>query len=136
MEAALAELDDRVDHLLLLGLEDALLAAALDDQPELLGGDLGLVRRRCAPNMPAIADVIPVRSRISGPRARARNSIGSDRAIANRSAFARARVFGTSSAKMIVNSARMTVTMISARPSRRPAVHPDAPRASARSRRG
>ena len=37
MEAALAELDDRVDHLLLLGLEDALLAAALDDQAELLG---------------------------------------------------------------------------------------------------
>ena len=41
----LAELDDRVDHLLLLGLEDALLAAPLDDQPELLGGDLGLVGR-------------------------------------------------------------------------------------------
>ena len=44
VEAALAELDDRVDHLLLLGLEDALLAAPLDDQAELLGADLGLVR--------------------------------------------------------------------------------------------
>ena len=32
-----AELDDRVDHLLLFGLEDALLAAALDEQLELLG---------------------------------------------------------------------------------------------------
>ena len=37
VDAALAELDDRVDHLLLLGLEDALLAAALDDEPQLLG---------------------------------------------------------------------------------------------------
>ena len=37
VHAPLAELDDRVDHLLLLGLEDALLAAALDDQPQLLG---------------------------------------------------------------------------------------------------
>ncbi len=46
VDAPLAELDDRVDHLLLLGLEDALLAAALDDQAELLGGDLRLARRR------------------------------------------------------------------------------------------
>ena len=37
VEAPVAELDDRVDHLLLLGLEDALLAATLDDQPQLLG---------------------------------------------------------------------------------------------------
>ena len=37
MDAPLAELDDRVDHLLLLGLEDALLAAPLDDEPELVG---------------------------------------------------------------------------------------------------
>ncbi len=43
VEAALPELDDRVDHLLLLRLENALLAAPLDDQPELLGGDLRLV---------------------------------------------------------------------------------------------
>ena len=39
VDAALAELDDRVDHLLLLGLEDALLAAALDDEHQLLGAD-------------------------------------------------------------------------------------------------
>ena len=37
MDAPVAELDDRVDHLLLLGLEDPLLAAALDDQAQLLG---------------------------------------------------------------------------------------------------
>ena len=39
MDALLAELDDRVDHLLLLGLEDALLATLLDDQAELLRAD-------------------------------------------------------------------------------------------------
>ena len=43
VETALAELDDRVDHLLLLGLEDALLPATLHDQAQLLGGDLRLV---------------------------------------------------------------------------------------------
>ena len=85
-----------------------------------------------APKIPAIADVIPVRSRMSGPRARARNSIGSDRAIAKRSAFARASVLGTSSAKTIVNSARMTVTMISARPSAVPLSIPRLRSASAR----
>ena len=42
VDAPVAELDDRVDHLLLLGLEDPLLAAALDDQAQLLGRDLGL----------------------------------------------------------------------------------------------
>ena len=44
VDPPVAELDDRVDHLLLLGLEDPLLAAALDDQPQLLGGDLRLGR--------------------------------------------------------------------------------------------
>ena len=44
VDALVAELDDRVDHLLLLGLEDALLAAALDDEAELLGADLRLAR--------------------------------------------------------------------------------------------
>ena len=44
VNAALAELDDRVDHLLLLGLQDALVAAALDDELELLRGDLGAAR--------------------------------------------------------------------------------------------
>ena len=46
VDALVAELDDRVDHLLLLGLEDALLAALLDDQPELLGADPLVGRRR------------------------------------------------------------------------------------------
>ena len=36
MDALVAELDDRLDHLLLLGLEDALLAAALDQDRQLL----------------------------------------------------------------------------------------------------
>ena len=44
VDAPVAELDDRVDHLLLLGLEDPLLPAALHDQAQLLGGDLGLGR--------------------------------------------------------------------------------------------
>ena len=110
MEAALAELDDRVDHLLLLGLEDALLAAALDDQAELLGADLGLVRDVRAEEPGDRPRSSPVRTAISGPRTRARKSIGTDRTSANRSGLARARVFGTSSAKMIVNRARMTVT--------------------------
>ena len=39
VQAPVAELDDRVDHLLLLGLQDALLATALDDEPQLLGRD-------------------------------------------------------------------------------------------------
>ena len=39
VDALVAELDDRVDHLLLFGLEDALLAALLDDQAQLLGAD-------------------------------------------------------------------------------------------------
>ena len=36
MDAHVAELDDRLDHLLLLGLEDPLLAAALDEDGQLL----------------------------------------------------------------------------------------------------
>jgi len=36
VDALVSELDDRVDHLLLLRLEDALLAAPLDEDPELL----------------------------------------------------------------------------------------------------
>ena len=63
----LAELDDRVDHLLLLGLEDALLAAALDDQPQLLGGDLGLGRRRPPRTGARCARVIAVRTATIGP---------------------------------------------------------------------
>ena len=97
VDAALAELDDRVDHLLLLGLEDALLAAALDDQAQLLGADLGLVRDVAAEQAGDRRASIPVRSAITGPSTRARKSIGSDSASANRSGSARASVFGTSS---------------------------------------
>ena len=46
VDALVAELDDRVDHLLLLGLEDALLAAALDEDLELLGAHHALRLRR------------------------------------------------------------------------------------------
>ena len=54
VDALVAELDDRVDHLLLLGLEDALLAALLDDEPELLGAD-PLLGGTSAPNRRLIA---------------------------------------------------------------------------------
>jgi hypothetical protein len=54
VDAPLTELDDRVDHLLLLGLEDALLAAALHDQLQLLRADLGLLGD-AAPSAPATA---------------------------------------------------------------------------------
>ncbi len=43
VDAPLTQLDDRVDHLLLLGLERPLLRAALDDEPQLLGAHLRLV---------------------------------------------------------------------------------------------
>src|SRR5712691_8500798 len=69
-----------------------------------------------APNTLAIVLVMPVSRAMSGDKARARNSIGSDSAIATRSALARARVFGTSSAKTIVNRASRTVTMTRAMP--------------------
>ena len=52
VDALVAELDDRVDHLLLLGLEDALLAALLDDQAQLLGAD-PLVGRDVGAEQPA-----------------------------------------------------------------------------------
>ena len=53
VDALVAELDDRVDHLLLLGLEDPLLAAALDDQAQLLGADPRLAPRRRRRSSPA-----------------------------------------------------------------------------------
>ena len=52
VDALVAELDDRVDHLLFLGLEDALLAALLDDQAQLLGAD-PLVGRDVGAEQPA-----------------------------------------------------------------------------------
>ena len=51
VDAPLTELDDRVDHLLLLGLENALLSAALHDQLQLLRADLG-VRGDARPERP------------------------------------------------------------------------------------
>ena len=39
VHAALAELEHGADHLLLLGLDDALLPAPLDEDQQLLGGD-------------------------------------------------------------------------------------------------
>ena len=51
VHALLAELDDRVDHLLLLGLEDALLATLLDDQAQLLRAD-PFVGRHVGPEQP------------------------------------------------------------------------------------
>ena len=54
MHALIAKLDDRVDHLLLFGLEDALLAALLDDQAQLLGAD-PLVGRDVGPEQPGDA---------------------------------------------------------------------------------
>ena len=75
VDALVAELDDRVDHLLLLGLEDALLAAALDDQAELLGADPPCRLRRPRRTARATALVTAVRTATSGPRTRSRNSI-------------------------------------------------------------
>ena len=40
MDALLAQLEHGADHLLLLGLDDALLTAALDEDHQLLGREL------------------------------------------------------------------------------------------------
>ena len=48
VQAPVAQLDDRVDHLLLLGLQHALLPAPLHDQHQLLGADLCLGPDLCA----------------------------------------------------------------------------------------
>ena len=78
VEPPVAELDDRVDHLLLLGLEDPLLPAALHDQPQLLGRDLRLGR-----HLGAEQPGDPARDRrsaaaTSGPSSRPRKSSGPD----------------------------------------------------------
>ncbi len=71
-----AELDDRADHLLLLGLEDALLAAALDEQLELLGGHrLGAHLARAEEPGDGAGDRREQDQTI-GPRRLIRNSIG------------------------------------------------------------
>ena len=114
VQAPVAELDDRVDHLLLLGLEDALLAAALHDQPQLLGGDLGLGR-----DLGAEQPGDPARDRRSGrddaARAAGRGSRAGPTARARTARCWRGRATsGTSSANTIVNRARITVTTTSA----------------------
>ena len=48
VDALVAELDDRLDHLLLLGLEDPLLATALDEDRQLLGAHHALRLVACA----------------------------------------------------------------------------------------
>ena len=60
--------------------------------------------------------VMPLMTATSGPRARASQSIGRARTSANRSGLASAIDFGISSAKTIVNSARMMVTATRAVP--------------------
>ena len=69
-----------------------------------------------APNGRVTARVIPVSSATSGPSSRPMTSIGRDTASAKRSGKASASVFGTSSPKTIVNTARRTVTMTRAIP--------------------
>ena len=105
MDALVAELDDRVDHLLLLGLEDALFATLLDDQAELLGAD-PLVGRTSAPNRRLIRRVVQVRNATSGPKTTPRTSMRRLVDIATRSAWARPICLGTSSPKMIVKIVR------------------------------
>jgi hypothetical protein len=129
-----AELDDRVDHLLLLGLEDPC-SPPRSTMRRSSSAVIDASLLSVAPKSRVIAAVTPVRSAMTGPRARARKSIGSDRTIANRSVLARASVLGTSSAKTMVKSARMTVTMTSARPSPS-AVHPGVREQPARLGRG
>ena len=85
-----------------------------------------------APKTPAIAEVTRVRIAINGLRTRASSSIGPLNVNANRSGLDSARVFGTSSAKMIVNSASTTVTISSARPSAVPVSSPASVSSSAR----
>ena len=86
VDALVAELDDRVDHLLLLGLEDALLAALLDDQAQLLGAD-PLVGRDVGAEQPADIAGHERQARRRAARTREpRNSISRLVAIATRSA--------------------------------------------------
>ena len=83
-----------LDHLLLLGLEDALLAAALDEESQLLGAHPPCAWSP-APSSRVTPVVIAVRTRDERPEERAaRNSMEPLRRSANRSVWARARLFG------------------------------------------
>ena len=97
MDAPAAELDDRVDHLLLLGLQDPLLAAALHDQAQLLGGDLGLGADVGAERPGDRAGDGRQERRRAGAAARPSTSSGAASVRAKRSGWASASVLGTSS---------------------------------------
>ena len=101
VDALLAELDDRVDHLLLLGLEDALLAAPLDDQAQLLGAD-PLVGRDVGAEQPADPPRRPGQDADERAEERPRKSIG--RLDDEREALGvgEGDLLGTSSPKTIV----------------------------------
>ena len=117
VDALVAELDDRVDHLLLLGLEDALLAALLDDQAQLLGAD-PLVGRDVGAEQ--AADPAGDRRERTDQRAEAASRgppSSRDVESATRSAWASPICFGTSSPNTIVNSVSRIVTTTSAMPS-------------------
>ena len=105
VDALVAELDDRVDHLLLLGLEDALLAAALDEDLQLFGAHHAGFGSP-APSSRATLLVTAVRTRTSGPRTRSMSVMNHDSRSANASAWASARLLGTSSPNTIVNRLR------------------------------
>ncbi len=114
VDALVAELDDRVDHLLLLGLEDALLAAALDEDRQLFG----------AHHVAAWSPAPSMRDTLVGDRGQDADERPEDaqqdvdeaaQPERERSAWARARLLGTSSPKTIVKRLRISVTMISAR---------------------
>ena len=96
VDALVAELDDRVDHLLLLGLEDALLAALLDvsrSSSELMRSSAAT----SAPNRRLMCRVVQVRKPTSGPNNVPRIFSSRLVAIATRSAWARPICLGTSS---------------------------------------
>ena len=119
MDALVAELDDRLDHLLLLGLEDPLLAAALDEERQLLGAH-HVVRLVAGAEHPG--DRVGDRGQRGHERTQDRGAGRSMKPLsrsANCSVWARARLLGTSSPKTIVNRLSSRVTMISASRGRR-----------------
>ena len=113
VDAPVAELDDRGDHLLFFRLQDPLLAAAPDQELELL-------RAHCR-----LADLIAPQQARDGVRGAGQepDERGQDPKLdstkplsvsAKRSVCARARLLGTSSPKTIVNSDSSSVTTTSA----------------------
>src|SRR3970040_744910 len=110
MDAPPTELDDRIDHTLLLSLEDALCASALDQELELLRADdvrIDVAHAEHAVD-PGGDPGQQVHDRAEDPTEEVQ------RTSALRSVYARARVLGTSSPKMIVKKLSRAVTMTSA----------------------